>query len=139
MHVFLTVLGSRQPQFSLWSPFHPVSFANFWFWSMHSNYNWYHRHPHVPQIFQISCKVYIFLWFFTFFYLYSKVRWKGGKNTGWQVLCFSWINSCFFFFFLFSFGLGDLLYFSILENHMHLIFKEGYWFDHMSFVSMIKF
>ena len=39
------------------------------------NYNWYHRQFHVPQLFQFSSKVYVLMFFFTFFQFHSVVSW----------------------------------------------------------------
>ena len=40
------------------------------------NYNWYHCHFHVPQLFLLFRKVQVLVYFFTFFYFQSIVRWN---------------------------------------------------------------
>ena len=39
--------------------------------SKHSNYNWYHCHLYVPQLFQLSSKIQVFVYLLAFFYFYS--------------------------------------------------------------------
>ena len=49
-------------------------FQAFWDRSKCTNYNWYHRHPHTPQLF--SSKFQVFASLFAFFYFHSLVCWN---------------------------------------------------------------
>ena len=44
--------------------------------SKRSNYNWYQRHSHVPQLFQLSGKIQVFVYLFVFFYFHSVHLWN---------------------------------------------------------------
>ena len=41
-----------------------------------TNYNWYHRHPHVPQLFFSSGKILVFAYVFAFSHFHAIVRWN---------------------------------------------------------------
>ena len=86
------------------------------------NYIWCHRYLHVPQHFQLSGKVLVFVDFFAFLYFYSVVRWDGkilledSCNHGWFV---SWVlldilvihHSCIVLhFYLFTFAYFEVLF-----------------------------
>ena len=53
-----------------------------------TNYNWYHRHFHVPQFFQFSSKIQVLIFLFTFFQFYFVVSRKNKVHN---------LASCLFF------------------------------------------
>ena len=44
--------------------------------SYQTNYNWNHNYLHVPQLFQLSSKIQVFVNFFTFFHFHLFVWWN---------------------------------------------------------------
>ena len=58
----------------------PVSIPVFVHRTERSNYNWYHRHIHVPQLFQFSRKVKVFISLFAFFRFYPVVSRNGNAR-----------------------------------------------------------
>ena len=68
-------------------------------WSLRTNYNWYHHHPHVWLFFQLSGKIQIFICLFACFHFYSVVY----QSSKIDEMTYS-----FFFDMVFLPGLGDL-------------------------------
>ena len=65
-----------------------------------TNYNWYNRHSHVPQLFQFPSKVQVLILLFGYFQFYSVVSWNSKVH----------IYYCYYYFFrLFCFSLQRYL------------------------------
>ena len=58
---------------------------------MCANYNWDHRHPHVPQISLFFGKVQVLVFLFAFFDFHSVVRWDGKIHKTTRSLFFIFI------------------------------------------------
>ena len=59
------------------SPSVPLSILWWLVRSARTNYDWYHRHFHIPLFFQFSSKVLIFIVLFTFFQFYPVISLNG--------------------------------------------------------------
>ena len=84
-----------------------------------TNYNWYHRHFHVPLFFQFSSDV---LNFFFIFLLFYRVVSRKGK------VCYS-AGSLFFFFFFLTIARSVRLakiWWSVCISKFHKIFLDGF-------------
>ena len=71
----------------LWFP-QTLSHVNGDHFKGNSYYNWYYHHLNIPQLFQLSGKIQVFVCLFTFFYFHSMVRigWSVDILKSWRIL-----------------------------------------------------
>ena len=119
-------------RFFLWFPILYSSFPAFWNFSTCPHHNRYYRHPHFPQLFQVSRKVRVCILLFSF--KFSPWLAVTAKSTSGQVLFWFFINtrSCYLVN-------NQVIHFypKITENSMRLIYLNGFWFVHLAFVCMV--
>ena len=97
--------------------------------SKYTNYNWYYRHRHLPQLFQLLGKVQVLVHLFASFHFL--VHWNCKIQ---QIVIFLLINT--------TYDLRDSvihLDFKVTMDFTGLLFKERFWFVHILFVSMFEF
>ena len=82
------MLGSVWFQLFLGASFPPVSFLIIRQLSKCSYQNWYHRHFHIPQLFQLSSKIEVYIYFIAFFYFSFVISW----NTKFLQMASSWFG-----------------------------------------------
>ena len=105
LHIFSGLLSAFKPisalLWSVWfqlhirSPIYPVSFSKpFGDHSKSFNSSWYYHHFHVPQLFQFSSKIYIFVYLFLFLSFDSVGSAETAKST-WCRVIFSLLVFCY--------------------------------------------